>query len=88
LESASKEVPNLGIATVYRNINAMVTNGTLRAVPMPGEADRYHLTAGPATTEPTIVVIRRDGSVRGAAAIKINLPGLETFHVVAYAREL
>jgi len=45
LALASEEVPDLGIATVYRNINALVGTGWLRAVELPGTPDRYE-TAG------------------------------------------
>jgi Fur family transcriptional regulator, ferric uptake regulator len=41
LSMASKEVPNLGIATVYRNIKTMVEKGELVAVDLPGQAPRY-----------------------------------------------
>jgi len=39
---AAREVPSLGIATVYRNLRAMVESGDLIAVPVPGQPDRYH----------------------------------------------
>lgn len=42
---ASAEVPDLGIATVYRNISALVETGWLRVVELPGSPDRYE-TAG------------------------------------------
>jgi len=35
--------PALGIATVYRTINAMLQTGDLVSVPLPGEAPRYEL---------------------------------------------
>ncbi len=38
---AMKSVPGLGIATVYRNIKALVDEGALEAVELPGEAPRY-----------------------------------------------
>ena len=41
LELACEEVPNLGIATVYRNIKTMVEKGELEAVDLPGQAPRY-----------------------------------------------
>lgn len=60
LAIAQKEIPNLGIATVYRNIKGMVINGEVQAVTLPGQADRY-------TTEsiPSIyaIFIHKDGSV-------------------------
>jgi Fur family transcriptional regulator, ferric uptake regulator len=44
-ELASRSVPDLGIATVYRNINTLVQTGWLRVVELPGLPDRYE-TAG------------------------------------------
>ncbi|MFA5257943.1 MAG: transcriptional repressor, partial [Opitutales bacterium] len=41
LELACGEVPNLGIATVYRNIKTMVEKGELDPVDLPGQAPRY-----------------------------------------------
>ena len=41
LNMASNEVPNLGIATVYRNIKSMVEKGELEPVELPGQAPRY-----------------------------------------------
>ena len=43
LESAQLQVPNMGIATVYRNIKALVKNGWIQTVELPGEAPRYEL---------------------------------------------
>ncbi len=45
LAAAQPTVPGLGIATVYRAIHTMITEGTLIVVEMPGEASRYE-TAG------------------------------------------
>lgn len=44
LESASREVPRLGIATVYRNIKLMLSAGEIDAVDIPGQPPRYALT--------------------------------------------
>lgn len=43
LSIASEEVPNLGIATVYRNIKAMLEEGELVSIDIPGQAPRYCL---------------------------------------------
>ena len=43
LIEASREVPNLGIATVYRNIKTMVDQGELVTVELPGQPSRYSL---------------------------------------------
>lgn len=40
---ALEEVPQLGIATVYRNINRLLEEGWLRAVKLPGAPDRYEV---------------------------------------------
>ena len=45
LESAQPAVPGLGIATVYRNLKAMVDDGLLRTVDLPGQNTRYELAA-------------------------------------------
>lgn len=41
LESARRDVAGLGIATVYRTIKAMVEEGLLVPVELPGEPPRY-----------------------------------------------
>lgn len=41
LERAHDEIPNLGIATVYRALNDMVDEETLRRVDLPGQSSRY-----------------------------------------------
>lgn len=43
LELAKQQIPDLGIATVYRNIKSFVESGALLAVPVPGEPDRYEI---------------------------------------------
>ena len=43
-ERARRAVPRLGIATVYRNIRRLVDEGRLRAVALPGTADRYEVS--------------------------------------------
>lgn len=43
LEHAQGESPGLGIATVYRNLKAMVEEGELQAVQLPGENPRFEL---------------------------------------------
>jgi len=40
---ARQEVPQLGIATVYRTIKSLVEAGVLAAVALPGESPRYEL---------------------------------------------
>ncbi|MCC6145145.1 MAG: transcriptional repressor [Candidatus Hydrogenedentes bacterium] len=41
LDSARVEVPNLGIATVYRTVKGLTEEGKLVPVEMPGEPQRY-----------------------------------------------
>lgn len=41
LERAREEIPNLGIATVYRALNDMVDEKQLRRVDLPGQSSRY-----------------------------------------------
>lgn len=43
LDAAQQEVPGLGIATVYRNLKALVEEGELQAVNLPGENPRFEL---------------------------------------------
>jgi Fur family transcriptional regulator, ferric uptake regulator len=43
LSGAQRRQQRLGIATVYRNIKALVEDGWLVAVNMPGKATRYEL---------------------------------------------
>ncbi len=45
LEAAQAQVPGLGIATVYRNLKALVDEGALRSVNLPGDNPRFE-TAG------------------------------------------
>lgn len=41
LEAASKRVDGLGVATVYRTVSSMLSDGVLEAVVIPGEPVRY-----------------------------------------------
>lgn len=41
LELAQREVTELGIATIYRNLKLLVEAGDIRAVELPGEVQRY-----------------------------------------------
>jgi Fur family ferric uptake transcriptional regulator len=43
LEQAQAEVPGLGIATVYRNLKALLDDGELQPVNLPGENVRYEV---------------------------------------------
>lgn len=41
LEAARSQVPELGIATVYRNLKSLLELGEIHAVPLPGDSPRY-----------------------------------------------
>jgi Fur family ferric uptake transcriptional regulator len=41
LEASKREAPGLGIATVYRNIKALLKEGDISEVALPGEPPRY-----------------------------------------------
>ena len=41
LEAARRQVPALSIATVYRNLKALLEDGAIEAVQLPGESPRY-----------------------------------------------
>lgn len=43
LQKAQRLVPRLGIATVYRTIKGLTDQGTLVAVELPGEPQRYEI---------------------------------------------
>lgn len=44
LSASKRRVRSLGLATVYRNLNAMVEEGSLVEVELPGESPRYELS--------------------------------------------
>ena len=73
LETASKKVPNLGIATVYRNIGAMKDAGEIGAVVLPGQPDRYTLSASHSPCD--YIWIRKDGSVWFDPSQSAKVPG-------------
>lgn len=43
LEAAAKRVDGLGVATVYRTVGALMSEGAVAAVEIPGEPVRYEL---------------------------------------------
>ena len=47
LDLTKQRIPDLGIATVYRNIKSFVESGLLLPVPVPGEPDRYEMEGCP-----------------------------------------
>ncbi len=42
--AVAAEHPSISKATVYRNLNQLVSQGDIRRVPVPNGADRYDLT--------------------------------------------
>lgn len=45
LQAAQTRAPGLSLATVYRNLNALVQEGELTAVSLPGESPRFEAAA-------------------------------------------
>lgn len=43
LAEAQKSVPNLSLATIYRNIKGLISDGLVDVVSLPGETDRYEI---------------------------------------------
>lgn len=46
LEAAQREVPSLGIATVYRNLKQLVDAREIKTVSLPGESPGYEVAHG------------------------------------------
>lgn len=46
LDAAQTSSPGLGMATVYRNLKALVDEGEVCAVQLPGENPRYEIAGG------------------------------------------
>lgn len=87
---AQEEVPGLGLATVYRNVNALVDSGWLQAVELPGDSPRYerahlshhhHFHCGSCDR----VVDVHDCSTDFAAALPEGFV-VESHHVTLYGR--
>jgi len=45
LEFAQRQIPNLGLSTVYRNVRRLEEEGEIAAVELPGEPPRYELSS-------------------------------------------
>lgn len=43
LAEAQKAVPNLSLATIYRNVKGLIADGVVDVVSLPGETDRYEI---------------------------------------------
>tara|TARA_B100001248_G_scaffold220746_1_gene176575 strand:+ start:18058 stop:18483 length:426 start_codon:yes stop_codon:yes gene_type:complete len=84
LDIASQEVPNLGIATVYRNIKAMVENGDLEPVELPGQPPRYYF---PQSKKPPIFICSKTNRVFhfNDDNLRVELPNMpEGFSIESY----
>ena len=60
LKEASRQSPQRGIATVYRNIKSMVEKKELVAIEIPGEAPRYAL---PGNESHSLFICNKTGRV-------------------------
>ena len=58
-ELVSKKFPSISLATIYKNVNAMIDNGFLKEVKIIGQDSRYELNYG----EHSHVVCRECGKV-------------------------
>lgn len=89
LDISSSEVPNIGIATVYRNINVMVKNGELDVIELPGQPPRYAL---PQNEKPALFLCEKTNRVFhiNEENMKVDLPALpegfkvNRFEVIIY----
>ena len=45
LEYAQRDIPNLGLSTVYRNVRRLEEEGEIAPVQLPGEPPRYELSS-------------------------------------------
>lgn len=43
-ELVKKEIPNISLGTVYRNLNVLVENGNIKKIIMPNSSDRFDKT--------------------------------------------
>ncbi len=46
-EAIKKKFPSISLATVYKNINAMMDQGFMQEVKVPGQKSKYELTKAP-----------------------------------------
>jgi Fur family ferric uptake transcriptional regulator len=87
LDVASQEVPNLGIATVYRNINEMIRRGTLAVVEIPGQSPRYTLAEKAKETEnQSLLVCKNTNRVFHGSKdqFRLDLPQIPGFEITGY----
>lgn len=84
LDIASKEVGNLGIATVYRNIKTMVDQGALETINLPGEPPRYDLPRPKAENCSLIMCKKTNRVFHGKQDVQIELPKIPGFNIKNY----
>lgn len=68
-ERASRSVPGLGIATVYRNIRLLVENQEIEALDVPGHRTCY---TRPRTEQQAVLICRQTQRVRLADGMKLT----------------
>lgn len=84
LEIAGQFVPNLGIATVYRNIKSMVDQNELMVFDLPGQAPCYYL---PVDKHAPLFVDEKTGKVYfiDDSQLKIEMPeSMDEFKIKRY----
>ncbi len=84
LDIASKEVGNLGIATVYRNIKNMLDQGILETINLPGEPPRYDLPRTKAENSALIMCKKTNRVFHGNQNVQIELPKIPGFNIQNY----
>ncbi len=47
LETVRRQYPHVSLATVYRNLHALVTDGLIRSVSLPGASERFDCITQP-----------------------------------------
>lgn len=68
-ELAARDVPNLGIATVYRNLRLMMENEEIEALEVPGHRTCY---TTPRSKQMAVLVCRQTNRVHLADGMKIT----------------
>lgn len=88
LDAARRDAPRLGIATVYRTIRALVEEGRLVPVELPGRPPRYELSGKPHHhhfyCRECAQVYPIEGCASGLGDLVPNGFHMEEHHVVLY----
>jgi len=89
-DEAQREVPGIGMATVYRTVKALVNDGTIVPVELPGEPPRYEMAGARHhhhfRCRSCDRVFEVDGCPKGIAAIVPPGFELERHELVLYGR--